>query len=92
MQPSTKPCVKPLIGALLLFLLLSLTACASNLPMRAAPEAPPLELLAPCPTPTPIVVTNADLALYVTSLQHSLALCDAQVRELANWAAGLPKD
>lgn len=74
-QSSRWPFMPRLIGLLSLCLLPFLTACAHN--AQIVKQAPPTELLRPCPTVLFNVKTNADLASYALSLRSSLEDCDA---------------
>lgn len=71
-----------LYGLLTLFLLLSLTACASN-PVTA--PVPPAGLLQPCPNPPFAGRTNGDLARYALALRGYLDDCNADKAALSEY-------
>lgn len=85
MQPFLRLSGRIRTGLLSLFLLPSLVACGSTLPL-----APPRDLLQDCPVSDYPVLTNADLARLARDRADDLARCNADKEALREWAGKAP--
>lgn len=73
-------------GVAILALLPLLTGCAE----RLVYATPPVELLADCPKPAPVIETNGELAQAYVLRGHALDLCNADKAALRAWVKELP--
>ena len=76
--------MKTRIGAISLFLLLSLSACAGKTHYNIL--VPPTDLMADCPEPKPRLVTNEDLTIGYLDMRQALRVCNADKAALRAWA------
>lgn len=73
-------------GLCILTLLPLLSGCAE----RLVYATPPVELLADCPKPSPVIETNGALAQAYVLRGHAIDLCNADKAALRAWVKELP--
>lgn len=87
MQRWTRPSRLALSGLMSGFLLLSLTACASNTLVLS----PPAEYLQPCLVPDLIGDTNGALAQWSKDTKQSLVRCNEDKTAIKEWVSKAQK-